>query len=325
MKILIYGMGAIGTVYANLLARAGHQVWGWDVPQVVEAIPGQQVKITGLWGDHSTKIKQLVSAAPQLEETNFDFIVITVKAYDTSQAAQNIQPFVSPHTYVFLGQNGYGNYEAACRWLPEQNIVVGRIIFGAETMAAGFSKVSVIADDVLLGTPRNLIPPDQLRDLAEMFTAAGLPTRVEPEIMKYVWGKIIYNSALNPLGAVLEVNYGCLADNPHTKELMDGIIEEIFAVLHALGQDMPWPDAESYRQDFYQRLIPPTREHISSMLQDIRRGRKTEINAMNGAVWRLGQKHQIVTPVNQVLTKLVQAKEQMAAVGKVEPIQVNGI
>jgi len=94
--------------------------------------------------------------------------------------------------------------------------------------------------------------------------------------------------------------------------LIDKIIEEVFAVLAALGQEMPWADADSYRSVFYEQLLPPTREHFSSMLQDIQRGRKTEIDAINGAVCLLGQKLKIQTPVNQIITAMLKAKELIA-------------
>ena len=150
-----------------------------------------------------------------------------------------------------------------------------------------------------------------LNELARTFTQAGIPTRASDDIMRYVWGKVIYNSALNPLGAILEVPYGKLAEVSFSKELMDGIIEEIFEVLKAAGQSTLWENAESYRQDFYSRLLPSTAAHHASMLQDIQRGRKTEIDSLNGAVSKLGEQYGINTPINRFITLMLKAKEAM--------------
>ena len=104
---------------------------------------------------------------------------------------------------------------------------------------------------------------------------------------------------------------GKLAEITFSKELMDGVIEEIFAVLKAAGQSTLWEDAESYRRDFYSQLLPSTAAHHASMLQDIQRGRRTEIDALNGAVVELGRKFEVDTPVNAVITALLKGKETM--------------
>jgi len=150
-----------------------------------------------------------------------------------------------------------------------------------------------------------------LKNLAAVFKQAGIPTRTSSEVMKYVWGKIIYNSALNPLGALLNVEYGRLAEVEHTRELMDGVISEIFALLTAMGQETFWPDADAYRDDFYEKMVPTTASHHSSMLQDIMRGRMTEIDALNGAVVSLGKEYGVPTVINEVITRMIKAREQV--------------
>ena len=117
---------------------------------------------------------------------------------------------------------------------------------------------------------------------------------------------------MNPLGAILEVPYGKLAENEYTAGLMDEIIEEIFAVLKASGEKTLWPDAASYRQAFYSQMVPSTAQHHASMLQEIQWGRRTEIDALNGAVVELGRKLGVDTPVNRLIVSLVKAKEELS-------------
>ena len=190
-------------------------------------------------------------------------------------------------------------------------MILGRVIFGAETCDLGVSKVTVIADDVVLGSPKSLVDYQKVEEIARVLNDAGVPTRASDQVMKYVWGKIIYNSALNSLGAILEVNYGKLAEIEYSRILMDGIIGEIFDVLAASNQETLWPDAQAYQQEFYSKLVPITAAHHASMLQDIQRGRKTEIEALNGAVVELGKSLGVDTPVNRVITEMVKAKEAL--------------
>ncbi|MEN6326104.1 MAG: 2-dehydropantoate 2-reductase [Syntrophomonas sp.] len=269
------------------------------------------VQVNGIWGEHEAYLDKVCSKVADVEPDDFDLIIISVKAYETAEVAGQMQKIMSPHTCLILAQNGYGNFETAARYIPQEQIILARVIFGAETLAAGSSKVTVIADDVILGSPPKIIGMDYLKSLAELFSQAGIPTRASEDVMKYVWGKIIYNSALNPLGAILEVNYGKLAEMESSRSLMNSMIEEIFAVLAAIKQETIWPDASSYLEAFYQQMVPSTAGHHASMLQDIQRGRKTEIDALNGAVVELGRQYGIATPVNEVIASLLKAKEIM--------------
>ena len=154
-----------------------------------------------------------------------------------------------------------------------------------------------------------------LKDLARIFTQAGIPTRFEREVYKYLWDKIVYNSALNPLGALLETNYGNLAENPYTRKLMDEIIEEIFRILEVAGIETFWKSSEDYKRVFYEKLIPSTATHYPSMLRDIKRGR-TEIDSLNGAICELGKKFGVPTPTNEFVRRMVKAKELLYGFGR---------
>jgi len=311
MKVLVFGLGALGTVYSCLLKGQGHQVYGVDLPATVQAINEQGVKVTGIWGEHDAHLDKVSADIDDFRSIDLDLIIVTVKSFDTARAAEDIKAVLRPETQVILAQNGYGNYQAAMHSIPPEQLIVGRVIFGSETEAPGVAKVTVIADDVILGSPDGLIDYAWLEELSALFSAAGIPTRASERIMQFVWGKIIYNSALNPLGAILEVAYGHLAEMEHTRQLMNSIIEEIFALLAAMGQEVLWKDAAEYQAAFYGQMVPPTALHHASMLQDIQRGRCTEIDALNGAVVELGRQFHVDTPVNSVITALLKAKESM--------------
>jgi len=309
MKTLVIGLGALGSVYSCLLSLAGHEVTGLSRPASLEKIKANGVKVTGIWGEHTAKLSKVVSGVSELTNEKFDKIIVTVKSFATDEIAQQIAPLVRDNTYVFLLQNGFKNFEAAAKSIPEDKIVLGRVIFGAETIASGESKVTVFADDVMIGSPNNLINPELLEEFAGDFRKALIPTKASLEIMKYIWGKIIYNSALNTLGAIFEVSYGKLAEQPETRELMNQMIQEIFALLKVRNIPMFWPDSQSYLKNFYEHLVPSTSAHHSSMLQDIRSGRHTEINALNGAIVELAHQSGLPVPVNEIIVAMVKAKE----------------
>lgn len=311
MNVLVFGLGALGTVYSCLLKKSGHRVVALARGANTQMIKDKGVHITGIWNEHSARLDNVITGIKQVEEKKFDLILVTVKSYATGSAAREIAGLVSPGTLVVLLQNGYGNYESAAEYIPRERLVLARVIFGAETIAPGESRVTVIADEVVLGSPDDAVSVETLENLAGVFKQAGIPSRASGEVIKYVWGKIIYNSALNPLGALLNVEYGKLAGIKHTRKLMDGIINEIFDLLHAMGQETLWPNAETYRREFYNKMVPTTASHHSSMLQDIIRGRMTEIDALNGAVVSLGKEYGVPTPVNEVITRMVKTREQL--------------
>ena len=302
MKFAIVGVGAIGSAYLAFLTKAGHRVVGI----VKRGREINSIKVEGIWGNFETPV--LTTSEPGRLDFTPDLILISVKAYDTHKALETASEIMGEDTLLMIAQNGYRNYESAIERFGEGRVVLSRVIFGSEVLSPGHIKITVNADDVVIGDPSGVIEESFLRELAETFSSAGIPTRYEREVYKFLWDKIIYNCALNPLGALLEVNYGTLAENPYTKKIMDRIIEEIFAVQERAGIESFWSSASQYKKVFYEKLIPPTRDHFPSMLRDIKRG-KTEIDALNGAISDLGSRYGVDTPTNEVITTMVKAKE----------------
>ena len=133
------------------------------------------------------------------------------------------------------------------------------------------------------------------------------PCAVTPAVSRDLWAKMLYNCALNPLSAILNNSYGALADWPASRYVMDAVIDELFAVMDAHGFAVQWKNAQAYRRTFYSELVPRTASHESSMLQDLQSGRRTEVDALSGAVVELGLQAAIPTPVNRALRDLVRA------------------
>jgi len=146
--------------------------------------------------------------------------------------------------------------------------------------------------------------------LADAVNAAGLPCTVTTSIRRDLFAKLLYNSALNPLGAALGVHYGALGDDPHARAVMNGVIAEVFAVMTAMNVTTHWSIPEEYEAFFYKNQIPATYHHRSSMLQDLDKGARTEIEALTGYVSRQGRIHGIQTPVCDTLSEIIRFLER---------------
>ncbi len=304
MKFLIVGVGAIGGAFLAFLSRAGYRCAGLVKPwRELDSI-----RVEGIWGEFRQKVNT-VTRADQLDFEP-DLIILSVKSYDTEEALGSVAELVKGGTRILIAQNGYGNYERACSMFGKDRVILSRIIFGSEVVERGRIRITVCADDVILGDPSGAVDEGFIRGIADAMNTAGIPARYDPRVYEYLWAKITYNCALNPLGAILEVNYGWLADHIPTRKIMDAIIEEVFSVLKAHRIKTLWDDPEEFRKVFYEKMIPPTREHYPSMLTDIKKG-KTEIDSLNGAVGRLGEEKGVNTPVNITITELVRAKERL--------------
>jgi 2-dehydropantoate 2-reductase len=307
--ILVAGAGAVGSVVGGLLARAGAAVTLLGRPAHVTAIRSHGLRIDGLFGDHH--VPNLATAAG-LDELRGPYaaILLTVKAYDSAAMAAAVAPLLAPDGVVISLQNGLGNVEAAARAVGRDRVLGGRVIFGAEVGAPGRVRVTVIADPVLIGSPDPTAA--RLQAAAETWAAclatAGIPAAPTRGLVAELWAKVLYSAALNPLGALLGAPYGALAAGPDTRAIMDAVIDEAFAVARADGAALAWNDAAGYRATFYGRLVPSTAGHRSSMLQDIERGRPTEIDAINGEVVARGGRRGLAVPTNTLLCRLIRAR-----------------
>ena len=120
---------------------------------------------------------------------------------------------------------------------------------------------------------------------------------------------MLYNCTLNPLGAILDVTYGQLTENPYTLEIMNSIIDEIFEVIKASPYETLWDSADEYRELFYKKLVPDTYNHYSSTHQDIQRKIRTEIDTLNGKVIQLGNEYNIDVSTNKIIYNLIKSIE----------------
>jgi len=315
MRFLIYGAGALGQTLGCLLASQGHSVSLVIRERFIQPIRDKGLSVTGIFGNFhaaGTDIELLTTLEPR-RHCRYDYILITTKSYGTSQAVSEISTLESCSCPVVSMQNGCGNLEQLIHQFGRDRSLGARVITGFEIQQAAAVKITVSADDIHIGgaLPGAISPAAHA--LAAAINKAGLPAVPVEDINQSLFAKLLYNCALNPLGAILGVPYGDLAEKTETRNIMNNIIEETFAVIVAMGTKMPWKSPDEYKELFYSKLIPATANHRASMLQDLENGKPTEVEALVGYVSKAGRRVRVTTTTCDILASMVRFKESQNA------------
>jgi 2-dehydropantoate 2-reductase len=302
MKVLILGAGAVGLSVAAKLSGV------CDVHAVcrkksADAIAAGGFSLTGIWGDQTFRF----SASDTVPEgSRFDYIIISAKSTGTEAICRQYAPLIRDTETVSL-QNGIGNEEIISRYTDR--VIGGMIITGFEWRGEAAVHVSVSAGPMKLGRfPEGL--DATVERLSDLIRSAGIDVGTSSTIRTELWAKTLYNCALNPLGALMGVPYGRLTE-PAAWRIIERIVREAFLVVAAEGVRLPWASADEYLAYLRDVQLPTTALHHSSMLQDISRGRRTEIAFLNGAIVEKGMQHGISTTCNATIVDLIQFRESL--------------
>jgi 2-dehydropantoate 2-reductase len=218
------------------------------------------------------------------------------------------QAILKSDAKIVILQNGWGNDSAYLANFPKEQVCSGRVITGFQRLEPNVSQITVHTAPVLLGNLYGLdVSP--LEPLAKAINQGGIPCQTTEDVGAALWAKMLYNCTLNPLAAVLGLHYGALSEAPEGKAIMNGLIDEIYAVMNAAGYSTYWNTPEAYREEFYRKLLPDTYHHNPSTLQDIRKHQRTEIDTLNGKILELAKEHGIAVPMNTMLYRQVKTIE----------------
>jgi len=305
-RILVAGAGALGSLYGGFLRRAGYDVTLLGRAAHLDAIRSRGLAIEGVLGAARVRGFSLAVSAEEVDGP-FDLIVLAVKSYDVASTTAPLATALDGDGAVLALQNGLGHLEILAERFGAERVLAAPVLIGATVPAPGVVRATVYAKPVKVGAP--WADDRRARFWAATLAAADLPSEATERPMPFLWEKMLYNLPLNALGAVLRLPYGALAERAESRWIMDQVMEEGFAIARADGVDLLWDRVAECRRHFYATLLPPTVAHRSSMLQDIERGRRTEIDAINGYVCRRGEVRAIPVPYNRVLTALVHAIE----------------
>jgi 2-dehydropantoate 2-reductase len=313
MVVLIYGAGAVGLGLSSCLLKSGAEVDLVGKEDTVASLGKHGLYRTGIFGDFQAEPSLFSShtTPSSISKKRYDYILVCTKSFDSYEAAKDLSDYknlFNDETKIILCQNGWGNAEIFTEFFEKERVYNARVITGFQRPSKHTVIITVHADAIRVGSLFGA-NASYMESLCEYITNGGIPCEVTNEIGKYLWAKMLYNCALNPLGALLDVPYGVLAEYEYTRSIMDYIVQEVFDVMTAAGYRTHFDTSEAFLEVFYSKLVPDTAEHRSSTLQDIKAGKRTEIDALNGSVLELSKKLGLDTPYNSVAYNLVKFLE----------------
>ena len=293
----------MGSVYAGLLATAGHEVWAIDIwREHVEAMRANGLRVEGASGDRTVRVHATTDAA---EAGVCDLIIIATKAMQVAQAAASAKPLVGPGTLVLSIQNGLGGPDTAASVLGRERLAVGVVGgFGASMRAPGHAHHNGW-ELVRLGELSGPVTP-RLEEVAEAWRGAGFRVKCFDDINQLVWEKLLCNCAYSGPCTIAECTIAEVMNDPDLARISGACASEGFAVARAKGIRLDFDDPVAYVRNFGSR-IPNARP---SVLLDLMAKRKSEIDVINGSIPRVAKDVGLAAPVNQTITGLVQAKER---------------
>ncbi|WP_456328493.1 ketopantoate reductase family protein [Archaeoglobus sp.] len=289
MRIQIMGAGALGCLYGYLIHKAGYEVVFVARGKQFEALK-RGLKVTGL-------VEDFVRVNAVDKPCDADITFVTVKSYDTEEVAKSLR-CVDCGIVVSL-QNGIGNEEILSKYL-------GRVLGGVTTYASNLIDYGWIefagVGETFIGSMDGKIGEDVLK-VVEVLRECGINAEAVEDIVKRKWIKTVINSVINPITAILRVRNGTIMEIEELWELALAVLREGEEVLRAMGIDV---ELEGVLRD----VVTKTAKNKSSMLQDVERGKRTEIEFINGAIVRKAEELGIDTPYNRSLLLLVKSLEK---------------
>ncbi|MEW5946962.1 MAG: ketopantoate reductase family protein [bacterium] len=307
MRIAILGAGAVGSLFGALLAESGEDVVLLDNhPERAERVNREGLRFEGASGEMTVRVRAAVDFR---EGAGADLFMVCVKAYSTPEAARRLAPLVGEKSVALSLQNGVGNVERICEVVPREKVIAGTTSQGVNVKAPGHIHHAGTGETVIgeLDSSRT----ERIENVAATFSRAGIPTRASDNVKAVLWGKLLVNVGINPLTALLRVRNGELLRRPAALALMHRAVLEAYRVCSAKGITLEFPDPIKKAEE----VARLTGENISSMHQDVRAGKRTEIEAICGTVAGEAERLGFGAPVNELLLNLVRAMEESGAGG----------
>ncbi len=293
MRIFIFGAGSLGSALGGVLADRNEVVL-IGRREHVRAVQRNGLKILGDLNRtvHLEAYESLRGLDPP------QLLVITTKAYDTRASIRSLRGSVHDETMVLTLQNGLGNLEQLRVWKAEKAFG-GTTTMGAALVGPGTVRLSGLGRTIV-GSD---LDPRGARRIVSAFSSSGLHATSRKDVLDEIWTKAIVNASMNPVAAVLRVPNGRLIGSPVVSRLMKEICGECLLVAGASGVKLT---SERLNRRIA-AVCRDTAENRGSMLQDVERGRKTEIEQINGEFSARGNVVDVPTPLNDALVSIIRS------------------
>jgi len=302
--IAVVGAGSIGSLFGAMLAKAGHDVILIGRSAHVAAITRDGLRLQGFG------VEQRIEAAATTDIAavrGARLVLFCVKSMDTDEAARAMAPHLAGDAVILSLQNGVDNPERIRAQLGgnARSCVVPVLVYVGANIPAPGTVQHTAGNSLVIGQLAGDTPDAaMLETIAALFRDAGLDVRISADIESELWTKLVMNCAYNVISALSGARYGEMVALPEVREVMRAAVEEVAQVARAKGVRLPGDIAD--RALKLADTMPTT---TSSTAQDFARGRRTEVDHLNGAVVRMGEALGVPTPVNRTLTALMKLSE----------------
>jgi 2-dehydropantoate 2-reductase len=298
MKIAVIGAGAMGSVIGGLLAKAGNDVTLVDVwRETVEVINAKGLRIN----DEVVKVRATDKPA---EIGVVDLVLVFVKCYHTEEAVRNALPLIGTETVVLSLQNGWGNGPRIAKIVGEEKLLLG-VCYHSATVAGAGDVLHVGKGMTFIGELNGKMT-QRLAQVAETFKQAGIEVTPTYEVLKEIWSKLALNVCTLPTSALLRFYAPQLVQHEPMLALMKDLLQEVIAVARPQKIALDFNERWGAITGLLRRCAPTAK---SSMLQDVEKSRRTEIDVINGAIVEAGERLNIAVPYNRAMVAMVKSLE----------------
>jgi 2-dehydropantoate 2-reductase len=298
-KIAVVGAGAVGGYFGGMLARAGAPVVFIGRPAFVDAVKRDRL----LLDTTQFKEKVKVEASTELSAArDAEIVLFCVKTTDTASTARGLAPLLTNNALVVSMQNGVDNAEQI-HAASGLHSLAAAVYVAASVPSPGVVK-HVGRGDLVLG-PKNVAT----ERVAAVFERAGVPCKISDHLATELWTKLVWNCGLNAISALGKATYGDIIANEDAQQLVEGAVFEVIFVAKAAGVHLPLFDDPKAAMVGAYKVAESMAATRSSTAQDMMRGKKTEIDSLNGFIVRKGRELHVPTPINHALFTLVKLAE----------------
>ncbi len=303
MKIVVMGVGAMGSIYAALLADAGHEVWAVDMwAEHIEAINTAGLRVEGASGDRT--VMNIRASTDVTDVGACDLCLIATKASGVGPAARAASAVIGPNALVLTIQNGLGAGERIAEHIPADNVLLGVADgFGASMKGPGHAHHNAM-NLIRIGEVNGGLTP-RLQEVEAVWRDAGFNAKAFENITQLIWEKFLCNVTFSAPCTTFNVTVGELMANPAHWSIALGAMSEAYEIAQARNVPLSFDDPVAYVTAFGERM-PNARP---SMLLDHMAGRPSELDAINGIVPVMGGQVGIATPYNETLTAVLRQRE----------------
>lgn len=309
MRTVFLGAGAVGGFLGGLLTDSGEDVTLVEIRKdYADLLQREGLKISFPSGEQKLIKVRVTSDINSVDKA--DFIFVAVKSCDTRSTVEGAKVLMTDETWVMSVQNGAGNIETIASVLGSEDHTIGGVFLSSVTpIGPNHLRYTYVIGGLKIGTMSGKAAP-QLEQIAQMFRRAGIEVEITVKVQDMIWQKVLQNS-VNPIAAITGLYMDDFMDYPTILDLVEKTASEVAAVVKAKGlalQDPEHPTRPLFTA--LENFRAARGKSKASMLQDIEARRRTEIDAINGAVVKEGKSLGIPTPFNEALVLLLKAIEE---------------